>query len=52
MWNLLLNEIDRAGIYTELIRSRTDISVFEDHIGEDGFGFAAFPKGMRKERLI
>lgn len=49
---LLLNEIDRAGIYTDLIRNKTDITAFEDRIGEDGFGFAAFPKGMRKERML
>lgn len=49
---LLINDVDRAGIYTDLIRSQTDISAFEDRLGEDGFGFAAVPKELRKEKMM
>lgn len=49
---LLVNDIDRAGIYTDLIRSGTDISAFEDHVGDDDFGFISLPKELRKGRML
>ncbi|NSW91411.1 MAG: NAD(P)/FAD-dependent oxidoreductase [Firmicutes bacterium] len=49
---LLINDIDRAGIYTDLIRREVDISLFEDRLGEEGFGFVSLPKEMRKERML
>lgn len=49
---LLVNDVDRAGIYTDLIRNETDISDFEDSLGEEGFGFLSMPSEMRKEKVL
>jgi len=49
---LLLNEIDRAGIYTDLIRNKTELSDFSSRLGEDDFGFISLPKGLRKEKML
>ena len=49
---LLINDVDRAGIYTDLIRSQTDISAFEDRLGEEDFGFVSVPKELRKEKML
>lgn len=49
---LLINDIDRAGIYTGLIMSGEDISLIEENIGEDGFGFISFPKETRKVKML
>ena len=49
---LLVNDVDRAGIYTDLIRNVTDISDFEDSLGEEDFGFLSMPSGMRKEKVL
>lgn len=49
---LLLNDIDRAGMYTDLIRNETDISAFEECIGQEDFGLISFPQEIRKARLL
>jgi len=49
---LLINDIDRAGIYTDLIKRKVDISSFEEKLGEDGFGFISLPKVLRKHILL
>lgn len=49
---LLINDIDRAGIYTDLIRREEDISLFESSLGEEGFGFICLPKEARKARML
>ena len=48
---LLINEVDRAGLYIDLIRNRTDVTGFAGEIGESRFGFASMPKELRKERI-
>ena len=49
---LLINDIERAGIYTELIRDGTDVSAFMDNLGRDGFGLASFPEEIRKKKML
>ncbi|HHW48888.1 MAG TPA: NAD(P)/FAD-dependent oxidoreductase, partial [Clostridiaceae bacterium] len=49
---LLVNDVDRAGIYTDLIRNETDISGFKDNFSRDGLGLISFPREMRKERML
>jgi len=49
---LLINDIDRAGIYTDLIRRKVDVSSFEDSLGNDGFGFVSLPKFLRKQIML
>jgi len=49
---LLINDIDRAGIYTDLIKRKVDISPFADKLGEEGFGFISLPKEMRKQIML
>ena len=48
---LLINEVDRAGIYTDMIRNQSDISAFKSSLGADGFGFINLPKEMRREKM-
>ncbi|HHV73039.1 MAG TPA: NAD(P)/FAD-dependent oxidoreductase [Clostridia bacterium] len=49
---LLINDIDRAGIYTDLIRRKVDISSFENKLGKEGFGFISLPKELRKHIIL
>ncbi|NLC69607.1 MAG: NAD(P)/FAD-dependent oxidoreductase [Clostridiaceae bacterium] len=49
---LLVNGIDRAGIYTDLIRREEDISPFEDSLGGEDFGLICLPKDARKVRML
>jgi NAD(P)H-nitrite reductase large subunit len=49
---LLINDVDRAGIYTDLIRSKADISTFKGNLGEEDFGFISFPKSVRKGKML
>ncbi|MDQ2086189.1 FAD-dependent oxidoreductase [Herbivorax sp. ANBcel31] len=49
---LIINDVDRAGIYTRLIRDEIDISSFVDKIGDDEFGFINFPESLRKACFI
>ncbi len=49
---LFINDIDRAGIYTDLIKREEDISSFESSLGEQDFGFICLPKGVRKARML
>ena len=44
--------IDRAGIFSGLIRDKIDVSSFKDQILNDNFGYISFPKDLRKERLL
>jgi len=48
---LLINEVDRAGIYTDMIRNQSDITALKTSLGAEGFGFINFPKDMRKEKM-
>jgi len=45
---VFVNKIERAGIFTELIRSRVDISSFKDHLMKEDFGLILLPKEYRK----
>lgn len=49
---LLVNDVDRAGIYTEMIRGKSDISAFKSSLGAEGFGFINLPKDVRKEKML
>ena len=49
---MFLNEVDRAGILTGIIRDSLDIGEFKDHIADMEFGYACFPKKLRKTRLF
>lgn len=48
---IFVGDIDRAGIVTGLIRDRVKVSEFKKYLLTDEFGYAVFPKEMRKERL-
>lgn len=48
---ILIGEIDRAGIFTGLIRSQTNVESFKKHLVEPGFGYAFFPEDLRRELL-
>lgn len=45
---IFINEIDRAGIYTGLIRSKLDISEIRDLLMTNGFGLITLPRHYRK----
>lgn len=49
---LFINEIDRAGIYTGLIRDQVDISRFKDHLLSGSFGLISLPKDYRKHMVV
>jgi len=49
---LMINDIDRAGIYTDLIKKKVDISSFAEKLGEEGFGFISMPKDLRKHIML
>lgn len=49
---LLITDVDRAGIYTDMIRNGSDISAFKDKLGSEGFGFISMPKEIRKEKML
>ncbi len=48
---IFVGDIDRAGIVTGLIKDRVKVSEFKKFLLTDEFGYAIFPKEMRKERL-
>jgi NAD(P)H-nitrite reductase large subunit len=45
---ILIGDIDRAGIYTGLIRERVDVSAFEEELLSDSFGLVSLPRDYRK----
>ena len=49
---IFLNEVDRAGILTGIIRDNLDVEAFKDSIGSEQFGYACLPQRLRKERLF
>ena len=48
---ILIGAIDRAGIYTGLIRERIDIRPFKSRLIEMDFGMIDFPKDLRTYKL-
>ena len=49
---IFINDIDRAGIYTGLIRDQADISQFKDHLLSGSFGLISLPKDYRKHLVV
>jgi NAD(P)H-nitrite reductase large subunit len=49
---LFINDIDRAGIYTGLIREKVDIRPFEEHLLSGSFGLISLPKAYRKHLVV
>lgn len=49
---VFVGDIDRAGIVTGLIRDGVKVTDFKKYLLGDEFGYAVFPKDMRKERLL
>ncbi|MBS7649999.1 MAG: FAD-dependent oxidoreductase [Candidatus Bathyarchaeia archaeon] len=45
---IFINNIDRAGIYRNLIIDKVDISSFKEHILKEDFGLISLPKEYRK----
>jgi NAD(P)H-nitrite reductase large subunit len=45
---IFIKEIDRAGIYTGLIRDKIDVSSFKQHLLKEDFGLIFLPKEYRK----
>lgn len=45
---IFIGEIDRAGIYTGLIKEKIDVSGFKDILLREDFGFVSLPKEYRK----
>jgi len=49
---MFINDIDRAGIYTGLIREQVDISRFKEHLLSGSFGLISLPKDYRKHLVM
>jgi NAD(P)H-nitrite reductase large subunit len=45
---IFIGEIDRAGIYTGLIREKIDVSGVKDILLREDFGFISLPREYRK----
>jgi NAD(P)H-nitrite reductase large subunit len=45
---ILIGKIDRAGIYTGLIKDKVDITMFKDCLLRDDFGLLSLPREYRK----
>ncbi|MGA1845253.1 MAG: NAD(P)/FAD-dependent oxidoreductase [bacterium] len=49
---IMIGRIDRAGIYTGLIRDKVDISSFKDLLLRDDFGLLSLPREYRKHIVV
>jgi NAD(P)H-nitrite reductase large subunit len=49
---IFVGDIDRAGIYTGLIRDRVDVRPFKELLLSGGFGLISLPKGYRKHLVV
>jgi NAD(P)H-nitrite reductase large subunit len=49
---ILVGNIDRAGIYTGLIRDQIDVSQFQRHLLAGNFGLISLPKDYRKHLVV
>lgn len=49
---ICVGDIDRAGIYTGLIRDRVDVSPFKAHLLSGSFGLISLPKEYRKHMVV
>ena len=49
---ICVGNIDRAGIYTGLIRDRADVTPFKEHLLSGSFGLISLPKEYRKHLVV
>jgi NAD(P)H-nitrite reductase large subunit len=49
---ILIGDIDRAGIYTGLVRDWVDVRPFKDHLLSGNFGLISLPKAYRKHLVV
>lgn len=49
---IFVGDIDRAGIYTGLIRDRVDVRPFKEHLLSGNFGLISLPKDYRKHLVV
>ena len=49
---IFVGQIDRAGIYTGLIRDRVDVRAFKEHLLSGSFGLISLPKDLRKHMVV
>jgi NAD(P)H-nitrite reductase large subunit len=49
---IFINQIDRAGIMTGLLRDGVHVKGFKKELVSEQFGFISLPKTLRKERLL
>jgi len=49
---ILVGDIDRAGIYTGLIRDRVDVRPFKEHLLSGSFGLISLPRDYRKHLVV
>ena len=49
---IFIGDIDRAGIYTGLIRDRVDVTPFKAHLLSGNFGLISLPKEYRKHLVV
>lgn len=48
---ILVGQIERAGIFTNLIRDQLDVRPFAEYLKDDGFGLILLPKEYRKHMV-
>lgn len=49
---IFIGKIDRAGIFTNMIKEKIDVGTFKNSLLNDDFGLAWFPKEFRKHMVV
>ena len=49
---IFVNKIDRAGVFTGLIKNKVNVSLFKDALQRDDFGLVWLPKIFRKHMVV
>jgi NAD(P)H-nitrite reductase large subunit len=49
---ICIGDIDRAGIYTGLIRDQVDVTPFKEHLLSGSFGLISLPQEYRKHMVV
>lgn len=49
---ICVGNIERAGIYTGLIRDQVDVAPFKEHLPAENFGLISLPKEYRKHLVV
>jgi NAD(P)H-nitrite reductase large subunit len=49
---ICVGDIDRAGIYTGLIRDQVDVTPFKEHLLSGSFGLISLPQEYRKHMVV